>query len=220
MTSADEAAHPDPVGTPLDREEEARLHQRLLTGDPTVSDAAAHVLLPRIYAALRRRRPEVRDEHLLEEAAATAILEYLARPDKYDPSKLPLTSYLVMAADRDLLNLLQRERRHQLRVVSLDDVEHAFVAWNDEQDDADAIELPPGLTREQVLQALRDKVQDERDRQVLYLMVVVEERRTEVYARVLGIEHLPWPEQRREVKRVKDRITKALRRLGEELRGY
>lgn len=220
MTSSDEAAYSDPAGDRLDREEEARLHQRLVAGDPIAPDEAAHVLLPRLYRMLRRRRPEVHDEHVLEEAAERALLEYLARPNRYDPGKLSLTSYLLMAADRDVLNLLQRERRHQLRVVSLDAVEYTPVARNDEQDDDDAIELPPGLTREQVLQALKDKVQDERDRQVLYLMVVAEERSTAAYARVLGIEHLPWQEQRRQVKRVKDRLNKVLRRLGEELRGH
>jgi hypothetical protein len=213
MTASDEAARHDAA-------QEAELHRRLLAQDPTAPDEAAHYWLPRLYAALRRRNPKVSDPHLLEEAAEIALLEYFKNPDRYDAARLSLSSYLLMAADRDLKNLLQREGRHRAHLVPLDPVAHGTPARNDEQDEDDEIALPPGVTREQVLQALWDKVQDPRDREVLRLMVIEQERRTEVFARVLGIEHLPRDAQRREVKRVKDRLNKMMRRLGEELRGH
>lgn len=213
MTASDEAARHNAA-------QEAELHRRLLAQDPTAPNDAACYWFPRLYAALRRRNPNVRDPHLLEEAVETALLEYFKSPDRYDPARLPLVSYLLMAADRDLKNLLQREARHRARLLSLDPVAHAHQARNEVQDEDDEIALPPGVTREQVLQALWDKVQDPRERQVLRLMVVERERRTEVYARILGIEHLPWDAQRRAVKRVKDRLTKVMRRLGEGFRGH
>ena len=49
---------------------------------------------------------------------------------------------------------------------------------------------------------------------VLELMLR-KERKTAVYARAYGIEHLPVVEQRREIKRVKDRLQKRLNRARE-----
>lgn len=214
MTASDDAAHHHAT-------QEAELHRRLLAQDPTASNEAALYWFPRLFATLHRRNPDVRDPHLLEEAAETALLEYLKRPDRYDPARLSLSSYLLMAADRDLKNLLQREGRHRAHLVPLDPVAHGTPARNDEQDtDEEEITLPPGVTREQVLQALWDKVQNPRDREVLRLMVVEGERRTEVFAQVLGIGHLPRDAQRREVKRVKDRLNKVMRRVGEGFRGH
>ena len=47
------------------------------------------------------------------------------------------------------------------------------------------------------------------------LMLVIEgERKTEVFARVLGWTHLAPGDQRREVKRFKDRMNKRLERSG------
>lgn len=212
MTASDDAVH--------HATQEAELHRRLLAQDPTAPNDAALYWLRRLYAALHRRNPTVSDSHLLEEAAETALLEYFKNPGRYDSTRLSLLSYLLMAADRDLKNLLQREGRHRARLVPLDPVAHDTLARNDEQDEDDEIALPPGVTREQVLQALWDKVQDPRDQEVLRLMVIEEERRTEVFARVLGVTHLPWEAQRREVKRVKDRLHKVIRRVGEGFRGH
>jgi hypothetical protein len=58
-----------------------------------------------------------------------------------------------------------------------------------------------------------DLLQDSKDRQILSLRLQGE-RRTEVFAAVLGISNLPIEVQRREVKRTKDRIDKILRRQG------
>ncbi len=210
---------PSDEATRHDAAREAELHQRLLAHDPTATDEAILYWGPHLHAALRRRNPSVSDPHLLEEAVHTTLFEYVKRPDRYDAAKTSLASYLLMAADRDLKNLLQREWRHRARLVPLDPVAHAYPARNDEQDEDDEIALPPGVTRAQVLEALRSKVTDERDWRVLELMVIEKERRTEVYAQVLGIEHLPKDTQRREVKRVKDRLAKVLRRIGEGFRG-
>ena len=54
---------------------------------------------------------------------------------------------------------------------------------------------------------------DPRDQQILALRLPGE-RRTEAFAEILGLSHLPIGAQRREVKRVKDRIDEILRRHG------
>lgn len=58
-----------------------------------------------------------------------------------------------------------------------------------------------------------ERLSDPRDQQILALRLQGE-RRTEAFAEILGISHLPIEAQRREVKRIKDRIDKILRRHG------
>jgi hypothetical protein len=48
-------------------------------------------------------------------------------------------------------------------------------------------------------------------------LIVRKERRTGVYAELYGLLHLPLKEQRREVKRHKDRLKKVLERAGRKL---
>ncbi len=201
----------------LSRDEELALHQRLLDGDPAAPNDCVALCFPIVYAALARRRIEVRDPHLVEEAAGSALLDYVRRPESYRPERGPLLGFLTMAADRDLKNALARERRHRLRAVPLADVEHALPGGNEVQE-ADEIELPPGVTRAQALAELWRRVKDPRDRRVLELMMVDEVRENAVYARLLGITHLDHEQRDREVKRVKDRLKKVVRRLGEWLR--
>jgi hypothetical protein len=58
---------------------------------------------------------------------------------------------------------------------------------------------------------LMSMLPNQQDRQILALRLQGE-RRTEAFAKILQISHLPIAEQRREVKRAKDRIDKFLRR--------
>src|SRR5262249_45114869 len=122
--------------------------------------------------------------------------------------------YLRMAARGDVLNALQKVRRRANRQTSLDAVELHGVARNvtteGTHDPADIVtrgsEAPPGLL------AAADAAFSPRERAVVELMLDGE-RRTPVYARLLELEHLSIADQAREVKRVKDRLDKRLRRL-------
>jgi hypothetical protein len=55
----------------------------------------------------------------------------------------------------------------------------------------------------------------EAERTALCLLVDDAERRTRPLAIALGVDHLAFPEQRREVKRFKDRVLKRLARLAQ-----
>ena len=54
-------------------------------------------------------------------------------------------------------------------------------------------------------------LKDAKDQRI-YELRIQGERRTQVFAQILGIDHLPTGVQRREVKRAKDRIDKVLER--------
>jgi hypothetical protein len=200
----------------------AGIHQRLLMGDYTASSELIAAYLPILCTRLQHRHPEADDESLLVDAATDSLLDYCERPAQFDPAKARLLGYLTMAAERDLLNALEKRHRLRRRQMSTDSVEDdrpirnaliedstAVAAFERVEDDRDMVRL---LT-DQVSAA----VPDARDRQIVRLMLDGE-RDTTVYARVLGIEHRGRKEQERIVKRNKDRLKKRLERLGKRLR--
>ena len=200
---------------PLPSAEEGHaLHARLLADDPVAFSDLARAYLDHLVAWLRAHNPRVRDPHLHDEAAEDAILNLIKNPASYDPARLGLTAYLHMSAQGDLMNLLSKERRHQARRADLAAVELSpslgKELWDTANDparigerEADAAAPPgptlPDLTAEEaaVLALMRDR-----------------ERHYDAYARVLGVADRPIAEQRREVKRVKDRLNKRLERAG------
>ncbi len=199
---------------------ELALHERLLSGNPVAAAEAAEALLDPLAARLRAAWPGVRDPQLVEEATIEAVFNYLKAPEKYDPQRASLMGYLLLAAKRDLSNLLDKERRHAIHAVSLDDGSPAVEVWladrnTSVEDEALARlgpELPEGVDRMEALRAIAQAIPDERDRQMLVL-IAEGERRTSAYAALLGIERLAPEAQRREVKRQKDRVTKRAQRL-------
>src|SRR5262245_31282044 len=111
------------------RAAERALHARLLARDPVAPSELADLYLPPLAAWLLRRFPQV-DPHLVEDAATDAALDTAQHPERYDPARLPLGSYLRMAARGDVLNALQKVRRRANGQTSLDAVERHGVARN------------------------------------------------------------------------------------------
>ncbi len=200
------------------REEQARaaeLHSRMLARDPTAPADLCERYLIAITARLGRRFPNV-DEHKIEDAAADALLNYAEHPERFDPARSPLAAYLYMSARGDLLNWLEQEKRRRKRLVPLDDVELARSARNTDVTGICSAEAALGEESLAELQSVLDAAcRTEQERRVLRL-VAEGERRTAVFAQVLGIADLGIAEQRREVKRVKERLLKKARRLASQ----
>jgi transcription initiation factor IIE alpha subunit len=127
-----------------------------------------------------------------------------------------------MSASGDLMNLLHREQRHRKRSASLDAVELSPEMGKYLQDDAmDPVNIV--VRRELVSERLAElhgstAAPDSRradltvqEARVLALMRE-RERKTDIYAAALGIRDLSLEEQRRQVKRAKDRLIKRLKR--------
>ncbi len=201
----------------LDHEAELDLHQRLLDGDPAAPDECARAYLWEVHGALARRYPGPRHADLVEEAAHTALVDYVKRPATYNPGKgLSLLRYLIMSAEGDFKNALRKEQRHTVRAVPLEDVEHALDDGNKGQGD-DGIDLPRGVS-ERALDELWREITDPIEREVLRMMYVDGVREYEAYARTMRLDHLDPVARRRQIKRMKDRLEKRVRRLGERLR--
>lgn len=206
--------------TPLSRSQARALHQRLLGSDPVApSDLAAAYLDP-LTDWLVEHNPRL-DPELCATAAEDAILALIKRPASYKPERQTLEVYLRMSAAGDLKNLLRSESRHRRRRANLEAVElsptmrkylqddeadpaRLLERWEEEAAAAERVRLPAAV----------ESSRSPKEAEVMRLMVHGE-RKTTAYAQALGIAHLPFEQQQREVKRVKDRLKKRLERARE-----
>lgn len=200
---------------------EADLYQRLRDGDPLAPSDLAVAYLDDLADWLGARNPGA-DPHACQTAAEDALLSLMKNPASYKPELRGLTGYLRMAATGDLRNLLKSERRHTLRSTSFEAVELSGEAGKLTQEDADPAVIAERREAEQpasvgmpVLPAAVQATFTPEEQQVRELMWR-REYKSAVYAAVLHIADRPVEEQQQEVKRVKDRIKKRLKRAGVE----
>jgi RNA polymerase sigma-70 factor (ECF subfamily) len=198
------------------------LHQRLRTGEPTASEALVRLVLPSLTAFLAEQFPRV-DEQVRWDGAVDALLAYGEASEACHASTGgEVRGYLQTIAWRRVANSLRATKRRRIREERTGQlaVTNAMAEY--------AVELasPAGTLlrneeeaeRAAQLAQLRIMLIDERDWRLLELRLDGE-RRTEVFAELLGITHRPLMEQRTMVKRAKDRIDKAMRRAAEHARG-
>jgi RNA polymerase sigma-70 factor (ECF subfamily) len=191
------------------------LHARLVAGDPVAAAECVERWLPQLERQLWSRSQDIaaHDSHLITTAAIDALLDYMAHPHKFDPTRSDIMTYLFMLARGDLLNAWSRVARIQGRTESLHAVELSLSGRNNLEEEV-TTSIDAAAAWERVMEELPAPL----DRKLLALMIQGV-RDTTTYAQVLGIEHLPDQEQRATVKRHKDRISKRLQRLGESNHG-
>jgi hypothetical protein len=128
-------------------------------------------------------------EDAIVQAAGDAVMSLIDKPRAYDPRRGELISYLRMAAQADLCNLLRNERRHHRRRIGLESVELSPDAgkYLGREDDPSL-----GLRRAEEEAELRKSVPDsffaecdEVDRTFLRLFLAGE-KRTRTYVEALG----------------------------------
>ena len=205
---------PSPASPPF--ADHLALHRRLVERDPTAPADLAVEFLQTLIDWLAEHNRSVHPD-LVGEAAEEAILALIRNPLSYRPEDSPLERYLRMSARGDLKNLLHRETTHRARtarleVVELSDVDGKYLGREDdpalrliaEEEAADLREAVPETVRAGLTAV---------EARVLELMLQ-RERRTAIYAEVCGVADRPIPEQRRLVKRIKDRLQKRLERGG------
>lgn len=204
----------DPSHSKLSAEDVLRLHRRLLERDPVAPADFAVAFLNPLIAWLERTNSGV-DPMACEEAAGEAIVRFLTNPTKYDPQRLGVEAFLRMAAQRDLQNLLRKERRHQINRKDWYVVEQASEDGKylgREDDPSLPLQIEEARQRQALPAAARQQLTEAERR--CWEQMQQGERRHSVFAVILGVTHLPENEQRREVKRVKDRLKKRKERAG------
>lgn len=176
------------------------LHERLVDGDKFVSDELAACLLPLLRGRLRAAfRAAGNDD--TNDAAVDALLEYFARPDRFDSSRgVPLDRFLLVIARRRLINLLRNAA--------------ARARWERNYAASSASVLPDSeLTKSRPQNdwapILRAAV-DDSERAALSCWLL--EHGEAAIAAALGHTQLTDSSHRIEVKRFKDRVRARLRR--------
>ncbi len=191
-------------------------HRRILQCDITAFAELSENALPYLISFLQTIFPHT-DTHLHDMVAIDCLLNYQAKPQQYNHNKLSLFAFLKMSARRDMLNALDRETRQVRRLVDLNDADLAAneSLLSDEAAMEEWLKDHTDLSLDEIFAEV-DGMFNQQETAVLYLMLEGE-RSTDVFADVLGIDNLDTAYQRREVKRIKDRIIKRLQRFGKEI---
>ena len=188
-----------------------QLHERLLADDPTASAEIADRLFIQVRDDLRRKYPQDGYQYVVNHAATEAFVSYFQRPEQFDPEKANLQTYLRISAEGDLKNALRSERNFLKKYQT--GVELSQFEGKGEVE-AEPLSMLQG---DELREEIRKLFPEERDWELAEL-IIDQERRTEPFAEILGIQHLSVDEQRAEVKRHKDRIKQKLRRFGDSIR--
>lgn len=161
--------------------------------------------LCRFYATMHQEEPT-----LLADVVTDTFLKFSRNPWSYKPEKLSLERFLLMDAEGDLKNEWSKRKRQSKKWGNY--VELSENTGNSR--DWEVTPLENMIQKEQatVLDKLLGELFPVEPDFGLAQLMLAGERRTEEYARLLQIEHLDLEQQRREVKRTKDRLDKVIRR--------
>lgn len=181
-----------------------KLHTRLLGGDAKAFDEVP-VLLHLLERSLRVRYPGCRDQAAINDAAEDAILIYLASPERFDPARARLDTFLGVIAGRRLLHYIRTDVRRRRRETA---------TWTETVEPAAPSDQPPNID---VLFALIDEAAQGPERDFL-LAKAHGERSTERLGSILGLDGLSDNQSRQTVKRTSDRLMIRLRRLARSKR--
>jgi len=164
------------------------------------TDLSAAVSIGEALLPVLHRKFPVPDDGLIYDAIVDAILEWHHARRSIDDR--PSEAYLFNAAKRNAINAVKAENARQMRERR----------WCRESMNTNTVSTLDDRGRlVHAVRAIDRLLGDDRMRAV-FRLVARGERKTAAFAEVLGLDHLPVREQRREVKREKDRLWKYVRR--------
>ena len=187
--------------------QEYQFHQRLCArGDPTAFAELAERLYDSLVQDVRQHAGHHGDPMLIEEAVGQALLDYHDKPEHYDPDRGGLQGYLVMAAYRDFQNARAREQRligHQVSIFDPAFRERDIVGSQERVDEQ--------MDVEELWAIIDATFPDPTERRIVEL-IVNHVHAPEPYVQLLHLDDLPADQQLRQVKLVKYRVARRLRR--------
>lgn len=188
------------------------LHKRLLAGDPLVTNDIAEKFLPVLIRTIQRKFSNLSDTHLISAAAGDALLSLFSHPERFDPARATLLTYLKVRTRSYLLNRLAERKNipDGYKIFELDDQDTVYA--NEIEDPSNSARVVLGkVFQNEIVTRLQQVFTDDRDLRVIELMIEGE-RETGAFAEALGIANLNITDQKRLVKRAKDRLKKVLER--------
>jgi hypothetical protein len=201
----DDAPEPLP-----ERRQELELYRRLVAEDPTAPADLASGYFDHLVHWLIEHNSRSIHRDLYSQAADDAITALIKNPLSYKPSRKRLAIYLRISAQRHLQDILPQQNPHRRGRQKMNFVEFSQNAGQyTGRDNAKSRGLER-RSQNEVLAAIREGL-PERDLQALDLMLKGK-RGTEVFVLAMGLSHLPKSDQSREVRRVKDKLSKRLKK--------
>ena len=193
--------HPSP-------EEEMVLHQRLLEHDPLAYFDVFPMYMERIAKKLEGIGFDV---DVARDAALETVLAYRKKPERYDPQKVHLFTYIMGVAKHKAVDRWRSVQAQAQRDKKQGDVELLLRTPKDQ------VEKMETYVRVRQLVALLEEgeVLNERDQAILRLFLIGESS-TEEMAKVLRLPPMSKEDRQLEAKRHRDRLMKLLERFGKE----
>ncbi len=193
--------HPSP-------EEEMLLHQRLLERDPLAYGDVFWMYMERLAKKLQGIGYDV---DVARDAALDAVEAYREKPERYDPRKVHLFTYIMGVAKHKAVDRWRSIQAEGQREKKQGDVELL------RRTPKDSMEQMETYVRVRQLVDLLEEggLLDERDQAVLRLFLI-EEKSTDEVAKVLRLPPMSKEDRQREAKRHRDRLMKLLERFGKE----
>jgi hypothetical protein len=170
-----------------------------------VTSEIAETFIPLLIKSLRGEYFNIKDVTLVESAVTDAVMSYFSHPERYNPEKSGLFTYLRLRSASNLLNLLVAEKSH--KSVELETLNSVNETEGDDIEES----LIQREVNDRVMQQIRQILPDPVDQEVALLMISGI-RDTSSFAEKLNIQHYDPEEQARIVKRQKDRIKVSLKR--------
>lgn len=185
------------------------IHQRLIAGSRTASrDLFVDALGP-IKAYLLKNHFGLRKDEA-HDLATDSILAYLQTPQRFDPIKSSLWTYLCMTANSDALDLLRGRRREQAALNNVaQNVELRHLRSNDRA------EMENSIDAQRIMAAHAERLATNAPERRVLVLILEGEKSNEAFANALGIDPA-HPETTALVKQAKDRLLVRLRRLRDE----
>lgn len=193
----------------------------LLAGNPDAVRRFFNAANPTLRSLLRRQYAIVPIEWI-DDAIFDTLMAFHSNMALYNSKRGSLLNYLMHMGWNDLRDRIRREKRLDSREkfvggsVELERVEahnyqKTFMDCYDGDEPYDTDQLPDDV------QALLIEILPEPlDRKILYMCG--ERQPLDEFARVMQIEHLPEDEQKRLVKKYRDRVLKKVQRRREDFR--
>lgn len=189
-------------------EEEMVLHQRLLEHDPLAYFDVFPMYMERLAKKLEGLGYDV---DVARDAALEAVLAYRKRPERYDPRKVHLFTYIMGVAKHKAVDRWRSVQAQAQRDKKQGDVELLLRTPKDQVE-----RMETYVRVRQLVDLLEEgKVLSERDQAILRLFLIGEGS-TEEVAKVLRLPPMSKEDRQLEAKRHRDRIMKLLERFGKE----
>jgi RNA polymerase sigma-70 factor (ECF subfamily) len=193
--------HPSP-------EEEMLLHQRLLEHDPLAYFDVFPMYMERIAKKLEGIGYDV---DVARDAALETVLAYRKKPERYDPRKVHLFTYIMGMARHKAVDRWRSVRAQAQRDKKQGDVELLLRTPKDQVE-----KMETYVRVRQLVELLEEGgVLNERDQAILRLFLMGEGS-TEEVAKALRLPPMSKEDRQLEAKRHRDRLMKLLERFGKE----